>query len=301
MAWDSEKAKINHYNPAYIEKGTLESAESNDYIKSASKALMIKANELMNLLSAEKIDLTMKRRDGTEYKSKAVVSVKQAVNYDRETGKERYLTRKDGSPIMSLTISLKTSSDDTLIFYAKEDISNGAVIQNINLKSWINRKPALYKIEDLKNDNIQCSPVTKSAINCIWVKNYIQEKGTRTEIEQLTLDLNKLFNEISEKVKSANPDKLGNFRTVNNTYAQYLHDTYGEKCVLRSHTDNIIVELGITGSGKKYALATNFDQPENTPEGVRYKSIYLNVQDDLDNLSDSAMKKAVAIYKGFEA
>lgn len=297
MAWNSEKAKTNHYCPAYIDRATLEAAEKNEYIKISSKLLLDKATELMKIFAADKIDLTLKRQDGAEYRSKAVVSVKRATSYDKESGKENYLTRKDGTAIMSPSITIKTSADDSITLYAKEDISNGIVIQSMTLKTWINKKPVLYRIEDLKSGRINCSSVTQAVIRTILSKNIIQERTARSELEQLTIELNKLFGTISEKVSSNRPDEDGNFRTVNNIYAQYVNDDFGEKCVLRSHTDNIVVELGKTSDGKKYAKATNFDMPVNTPEGTKYESLYINNFDDLDNLENEAMKKAVAMYK----
>lgn len=297
MAWNSDKAKTQHYTPAYIEKETLAAAENNQYIKSASALLIDKATELMNTFKNANINLTLKRQDGTEYNSKAVVSVKQASSYDKETKKETALFRKDGSPIMSLSISVKTAPDDTVTLYAKEDISNGVVIQNMTMKTWENRKPKLFKLDDIKEGNVRCAPATTAVMNNILSNSVIQEKDAQSSLENLTVEINKLFASISDKVPSTQPDENGNHRLVNNAYAQYVNDEFGEQCVLRNHSDNIVVELGVTSEGKKYARATNFDCPVETPEGIRYESMFINKTEDLENLNDEAIIQVIASYK----
>lgn len=298
MAWNSDKAKAQHYIPAYIDKETLAASKSDTYISSAGKLLMDKAIELMNAFRQEKINITLKRLDGTEYSSKAVISVRQASSYDREKGKEVALVKRDGTAIMSPCISIKTSADDTVIMYAKEDISNGIVIQNMTVKTWADGKPRLYRLSEIKDDNILCAPTTRAVLKSILSKDIIREKKSeRSQMEELTIELNRFFSSAADKVYSAASDEKGSRRLVNNSYAQYVSDNYGEKCILRSHNDNIVVELGVTGEGNRYARATNFDRPVETSEGTRYESLFINNTADLENLSDEAIIRAVAAYK----
>ena len=293
MAWNSDKALTQTPSSAYVENETFAAASSNPYIKAASALLLEQAKQLMDDFKKENINLVSRRQDGSEYKSKAIVSVKQGSHYDNASKKKIFHFREDRTPIMVPAISIRPAPDDVVNLYAKEDISNGIIFQNMTATVWNNHVPTNYKLEDIKSGNISVAPATQAVLNSILSKDIIKQ----SLMEQLAYEINKLFASTTNKVPSKKPDEKGNYRLVNNAYAQYVNDDFGEKCVLRTHTDNIVVELGITSDGSKFAKATNFDMGIETPDGKRYESIFINKPEDLENLNDESIMQAIAAYK----
>lgn len=117
------------------------------------------------------------------------------------------------------------------------------------------------------------------------------------------------FPSVSEKVPSASADNKG--ALVSSEYAKAVHDEYGDRVQLFTHDENIVVELGLTSNGSRYAKATNFDAPmvdEETGEPIMSRdgghfvpqSMFLNTPEDLDNLSNEVIKLVVTAYKEFD-
>lgn len=127
------------------------------------------------------------------------------------------------------------------------------------------------------------------------------EEGVITEpeitpLKEWAINTNKYFTDYGDKVESTAEGSKGEM--VNDAYAKYVHDKYGEKVLLRNHRDKIVVEVGFTKDNNTYAKAVNFDRP--IPGSNRYESIFINKTEDLENLSNKNVIEAVAAFKQLE-
>ena len=309
MAWNY---KPQEKTTAFIEKNTLADAEKNAFVQEASNALLSLGKEIMAELQEKDITPQSSTKDGKFYDSKAVISVQPAVGYDKETGCEKALTRDDGKPVYSLKINIRNGSTDLSLF-AKEDISNGIVLQNMVAKVWgttENGSPTakVYKMGELQNAPI--SERTLAIANKIYERIVEKPDFQHTWASEYAYKLNTdFFPSVSEKVPSASADNKG--ALVSSEYAKAVHDEYGDRVQLFTHDENIVVELGLTSNGSRYAKATNFDAPmvdEETGEPIMSRdgghfvqqSMFLNTPEDLDNLSYEVIKLVVTAYKEFD-
>lgn len=90
---------------------------------------------------------------------------------------------------------------------------------------------------------------------------------------------------------------------MNNAYAQYKNDEYGEKVTLYNHEDNVAVELGVTKDDKKYAVAINYDLNtdfEARKEGEAPAKAFINKKEELAQfVSNSEIRDMVSDFKEF--
>lgn len=282
-------------NLAYIDKGTKTAGEQNAYIKEASEKLLETANKIAQGLVENNLSTTSKTRDGKEYTDKLVVKVEPAVKWNREIQGEEAVLHKDGTPAYAPKIELK-HSNETLTLFAKENMQNGAEITAQNIKKWSKdfqtgvMKPSIIRGDDIADS--KASNAMKAIAQYINDSGYIQQKNTPMQI--LAQETNKYFNANSDKV----PNKDGNL--VNDAYAQYKSDNYGERVQLRSHSEPaIVVELGLTDKGEAFAKATNFDIKK---ENGRFASVFINNSKDLENyVPVKEIRDAVKDFKSFDA
>lgn len=90
---------------------------------------------------------------------------------------------------------------------------------------------------------------------------------------------------------------------VNDAYASYEKDNYGEKIKLRSHNSRVVIELGVTNAGEPYAKAIDFGAPKDDNNRFPYK--FLNNVEDIatvirENNVDKHIAALVAEYKGID-
>ena len=309
MAWNY---KPQEKTTAFIEKNTLADAEKNAFVQEASNALLALGKEIMDELQKADIKPQSATRDGKPYNSKAVISVQPAVVYDKETKSEKALTRDDGTPVYSLKINIRDENTDLLLF-AKENISDGVVLQNMVAKVWgttENGTPtaSIYKMDELANAPI--SEKTRAMMTLLSERIVEKPEYEFTWASEYAYKLNKeFFPQVSEKVPSTSADNKG--ALVSSEYAKSVHDEYGDRVQLYTHDDNIVVELGLTSNNERYVKATNFDAPmidEETGEKIMSRdgehfvpqSMFINNLEDLDNLSNEVIKLVVTAYKGFD-
>lgn len=288
---------------AYISKDTREAAKENPIIDTLANALLDRAKELMESLKAENLTTQSTTRDGSKtYTDKAVVCVEPAKKWNKETGEEEPLIHEDGSQVYRATAELKHNGT-TLTFTAKEDVSDGAKFVAMTASKW-NRSPDHPpKLNFYKQDAIATAPINKDIKQ---IAAYAQAQGfieqredsrERSALENFSYEANMFFNANTEKVANENGE------LVNNAYAKYTKNDYGEKVTLYNHTDNTAVELGVTNSGDKYALAINFDLNRDFTlrnDGEAPAKAYINKASDLEQFIElPEIRDVVAEYKEF--
>lgn len=310
MAWNY---KPQEKTTAFIERNTLADAEKNAFVQEASQALLSLAKEIMAELQEAGITPQSTTKDGKQYDSKAVISVQPAVVYDKETNTEKILTRDDGKPVYSLKINIRNGDTDLSLF-AKEDISNGVVLQNMVAKVWGtteygNPTATIYKMGELQSAPI--SEKTKAMASKLSERIVEKPKMEHTWASEYAYALNtEVFPKMSERVPSTSESNKG--ALVSNEYAKAVHDDFGDRVLLYTHDENIVVELGVTSSNERYAKAVNFDAPmidEETGAQIMSKdgehfvpqSMFINSAEDLDNLSNNVIKTVVASFMEFKA
>lgn len=74
-------------------------------------------------------------------------------------------------------------------------------------------------------------------------------------LREFSIEANKFFDENSAKV----PNNVG--KMVNDVYARYTNDKYGEKVTIFNHHENVIVELRIV-NGERHAVVKDFELNE---------------------------------------
>lgn len=309
MAWNY---KPQEKTTAFIEKNTLADAEKNQFVQEASAALLTLAKEIMAELQEAGITPQATTKEGKTYDSKAVVSVQPAVVYDKETNSEKALTRDDGKPVYSLKINIRDGDTDLSLF-AKEDISDGVVLQNMVAKEWGRTEHGTPTATIYKMNELQTSPISEKAKAIAdKLSERIVEKSEfeRTWASEYAYKLNTdIFPSMSEKVPSTSESNKG--ALVSSEYAKAVHDDFGDRVQLYTHDDNIVVELGFTSTKERYVKATNFDAPmldEETGEPIMSKdgahfvpqSMFINTPEDLENLSNEVIKQVVSAFKEFD-
>ena len=281
---------------AYIDKATREAGKQNPYIKEASEKLLETAKKIGEELSENNLSTVSKTRDGKEYTDKLVVKVEPAVKWNKETQEEEAVLHKDGTPAYAPKIELK-HGNETLTLFAKENVQDGAKITAESVKKWSKDfQTGRMKPSIIKGDNIADSKVSdamKAVAQYISDNGYIQSSQEYSTMKNVAYEANQYFNAASDKV----PSKDGGL--VNDAYAQYKNDEYGEKVQLRSHSKpNIVVELGMTSKGETYAKATNFDIKKDG----RFATAFINKPEDFENyVPVKEIQDVIAQFKSGEA
>lgn len=288
---------------AYINKNTKEAAKMNPIIDTLASAVLDKAKELMDSLKAENLTTQSTTRDNSKtYTDKAVVNVEPAKKWNKEIGEEELITRKDGSQVYRATAEIKHNGT-TLTFTAKEDVSDGAKFVAMTASKWDRPQDRPPKLNFYKQEDIATAPINrdiKKIAAFAQAQGFVEQREDNREQSPLQIfsyEANQFFNANTEKVANDNGE------LVNNAYAKYTKDDYGEKVTLWNHTDNTAVELGVTSSGDKYALAINLDlnsdfNPRN--KGEAPAKAYINKASDLEQFIElPEIRDVVAEYKEF--
>lgn len=311
MGWDNYKEKKQNEtsekkdNFAYINKATKELAESDEFTKKASDLMLEKADEIMSHLQENGLSLKSTDKDGNTKDSKAVVEVGKAMKYNAETKEPEQIVHKDGTDAYSLKVSLY-NENECLMIHAKDNVENGIELSSMSIRVFdeVEKKSHFCSIKseegvlhfyekDTQVDDHLTNEI-KAVAQSINEKFDIEKPFELSEMQIVARDLNKQFSEQSEKVMNSNNE------LVNNEYAQFKKDGFGERVELRSHDNNVVVELGTTSKGDKYAKATNFDMEKD--ESGKFPTIFLNNKEDVEQFVDNkVIAEAVKQYKNMDA
>lgn len=286
-----------NYEP-YLTDDTIARAKENEFVAKANPLILNKAYEVCAVLQFKGTLPTARDRQGEWYTPRVKATVEPAIGYDKETKSEVWYTHKDGTPAYGLKITIPNGNEQ-LHLYAKDDISNGVKLNSAVVEKWSRdseygtRRPHFYGTTEILNSD-KLSDRIKSIFNEIVYAGFIslEEKRNNSKMYALAVSCNEKLNSMTSKV----PNKENNL--VNNAYAQYINDEYGEYVELRNHDDNIVVKLGETSKGDKFAKATNFDIIE---EGGKYATLFLNNALDIkDNIANDEIALLIAEYKGID-
>lgn len=319
---------------AYIDKATREAMDKDPKIKDMAFKMLDKAKEIGADIKEQNLTTKGKDREGNERLNKFVVSVKPAMKYNKETGKDEMLVHKDNSPILAATINHSIGST-TLTMTAKEDMSNGVQLSSISASQFKTVKDEQGKYVQKVDANNQ--PVTKNG-KPVYAKQF--ERASGSEIQngefnkyakavaarimdagfikeaQKDIQLDKIpedqktpamkFTEFANNEFKANGGQVmredGSAKT--DAWAKYNPPTenFGETVQLKSNSEkSIVIELSVDSENKPVAKATNFDVKL---DNGRFASMYINTPADLtrDELKTvpQEIKDVTADFKGFE-
>lgn len=299
MAWANQNSGQEQSAPeqesvAYIDKATKEAMQSSPYIAEAAEKLLAEAEKIGRDIADAGLATTSKTRDGKAYTNKFIVKVEPAMKWNSETKQAEAIIHKDGTPVYAPKIEYK-GGNTTLSIYAREDMSQGVQFTAMGAKIWNNdtKRTEFAKADDIAGSNAYKS--MKAVAQHISDGGYIKPKEPaqeQSELSSFAVEANKYFNANSDKV----PNREG--KLVNDAYAQYSSDDYGEKVLLRNHSDNVVVELGRTKDGDRFAKAVNFDIKD---ENGRPAAVFLNKPEDIrEYITDKAVQDVIAQYKGFD-
>ena len=286
---------------AYINGATMKEGEQNAYVKDASEKLLDLAKEIMGKLdenglttTSKKYNPQTKKADGPEYVNKAQVIVEVAMQYNKETKAEEPLFHLDennqpmyDSPVYSARIELKNGAG-TINMFAREDMNNGAQLTNVTVSNWEKNEEGRKVLKFYKNEDVEASKLpksTKSIVEFVNNEGYINDSREFTPMQKLGYDLNMHFKEVCDKVPSAN-SKADEMTLVNEIYAKYINDDFGERVRIINHTDNLVVELGATSNGKNFAKVTEFNEQKKVE-----RSGFINNSADLNEMMRRAYKR----------
>lgn len=305
--WSNFKPNSNTERLAYVHKDTEALAKENPTVDTIVKALYKEAVSLMGELKEAGLTTTTQREDSTsgEMKSRvdaAMIKVEPATKWNKETKESEPITREDGSPVYGAKIVFNHNGN-SLNLFAKEDVSEGVKFTNMNGSKWNAQK----KLEFIKREDIQGSNLyvgLQKIANFIEDKNIIADKTSRSQLQEFSVTANKYFSNNSNKVEVDGESK-------NDAYAQHKNNEFGEKVIIKSHTEpEVVVELGVNNKdGEKYAMVTNFALNENgesiakdengkiTEPPLKY---YLNKPEDVKQLIKlPEIQDIIYEFKGF--
>lgn len=244
---------------AYISNETQARADLGEYYNSASKGLLEVATKIMEDMKEKGLLTKSVTKEGKEYTDKAVINVAPLEVYNKETQEKEIQYSKDGTLINQLSITIPYNSEkEKLVLYAKNDISNGIVLQNMIVSKYekdADAEKGTFKY--FKENEIKNAPISD---NIKAIAGNIQDMGiivhkeiVHSHLRTFAYEMNQKFNEFSDKVMNSD-NKL-----VNDAYAKYVNNEHGEKVELRNHQDNIVVVVGFNKENVPYVNAYNFD------------------------------------------
>lgn len=284
---------------AYIDKESREaingtgrfsylSEEQKSFLSKASSQLLEKATSLMSDLKDNNLSPTAISSKGEKYSSKAVVTAIPSYKYNQDTKqKDIPSLKKNGTPFFDLHIFLKNNNEDIVI-----KANEAGTLTEMSVTQWNNNKATHFDSKNLESAPL--SESTKSLIDFVK-NNYIEEP--QSNLSKLVHNYNLRLREVTDKVFNKNNEM------VNDAYASYEKDNYGEKIKLRSHNSRVVIELGVTKAGEPYAKAIDFGAPKDNNNRFPYK--FLNNAEDIatvvrENNVDKHIVALVAEYKGID-
>lgn len=286
---------------ATIDKATEEAAKDNEYIKAASEALLQVAkdiakdiNEAHEAGELQKLP-SVQKKDGSRYIPPLVVTVEQAVRYDKETKEEVPQFHNDGTPKYEPTITMK-DANATISLIAAENVENGARLVRGSGKAWDNQvKHSVYaKLSEISGNNSFWKS-TKALVNFVETQGYVQGYE-RNGLSDFAYDANQYFK------SSGTPHVMSKdgSKEVQDAWATY--DAEYDKVILRSHTiPEAQVELnnGKNNEEAKFAVLVEFNGKGNPPTRT-----YIDAPSIMNEMQDTGrlhpdLAEAVFQFKGW--
>ena len=288
-----------HDTVAYIDKDSREAMagkshtqltdEQRSFIKAKGNELLQKAEEIMSDLVEHNLTPTNKNKDGVDYSTKAVVTALPAYDYNKETGESDIpVLKKDKSPVFTLRITISNDNED-IILHSNES----GRITSLSASRWeLNEQTGKEAPRSYKGSELDSFTEATNSIAAYIKSNYVD-----TPLQALAYEYNQQLKQTTEKVFN-HESKL-----VNDAYAKYESSEYGEKVQLCSHSSKVVVELGESKDGKRFAKAIDFGAPKN--ENNTYPYAFINNAQDLADIVaehgfDKDLAAFVAEYKGFD-
>lgn len=310
---NEKPAQTQEMSLAYIHKDTREAAKSNEVIDNLANATLELAKAVMDKVQEEGKTFEKTTKDGSKtYTASMAVKVEPATDY--KTGEPITYQKGDraGEQVYKATAEINNKGT-TLTLFASQKEDKTVELTSMVATRWNNKenKMGYYKQADIQSAYINAD--IKAVADVVERSGLLHEKADRGNDKSSTLasvavEANKYFAQVSEQVMSTDESK----GLVNDAYAQYKKDDYGEKVELHAHTDNIVVELFEDKNGKPSALAVNYDVTVKTDdEGKAYfaerqdgdapaKAFINNANDLKAYVANSEISEVVANFKGFE-
>lgn len=305
----AQNTQAQNNSLAYIHKDTKEAMKSNPEIDSIANATLELAKQVMDKVQEEGKTFEKTTRDGSKtYTASMVVKVEPAVN--NKTGEPITYKNGDraGQQAYRATAEIENKGT-TLILFASQNEDKSVEFTSMRATRWNQKdnKMGFYKPNQIQDAYINAD--IKAVADVVERSGMVHEKeNSRSALYEFAIEANKYFSDNSVKVQNENNE------IVNNAYAKYSKDDYGEKVTLYAHLtpdengnlnqpSDVTVELGVTSEGSKYALAINYAINENGDErqqGEKPARAYLNnTQDIADYIDLPEIADAIAEYKGF--
>lgn len=310
---NEKPAQAQEMSLAYIHKDTREAAKSNEVIDNLANATLELAKAVMDKVQEEGKTFEKTTKDGSKtYTASMAVKVEPATDY--KTGEPITYQKGDraGEQVYKATAEINNKGT-TLTLFASQKEDKTVELTSMVATRWNNKenKMGYYKQADIQSAYINAD--IKAVADVVERSGLLHEKADRGNDKSSTLasvavEANKYFAQVSEQVMSTDESK----GLVNDAYAQYKKDDYGEKVELHAHTDNIVVELFEDKNGKPSALAVNYDVTVKTDDaGKAYfaerqdgdapaKAFINNAEDLKAYVANSEISEVIANFKGFE-
>lgn len=294
---------------AYIHKDTKEAMKSNPEIDSIANATLELAKQVMDKVQEEGKTFEKTTRDGSKtYTASMAVKVEPAVDF--KTGEPITYKNGDraGQQVYRATAEIENKGT-TLTLFASQKEDKSVEFTSMGATRWNQKdnKMGFYKQNQIQDAYINAD--IKAVADVVERSGMVHEKeNSHSALYEFAIEANKYFSDNSVKVQNENNE------IVNNAYAKYSKDDYGEKVTLYAHLtpdengnlnqpSDVTVELGETSKGDKYALAINYAINENgdaRQQGEKPARVYLNnTQDVADYIDLPEIADAIAEYKGF--
>ena len=292
-------------NLAYIDKETREAAKSDPKISEISKAVLEAAKDIMDKVADAGLTTTSQTRDKSKtYTDSMAVRVEPAVRFNKETGENEAMVHKDGSPIYKATAEIKHNGTKLTLF-AKEDVSEGAKFTSMAASKWDRPKDSSPQFKFYKQNEIAKAYINqdiKKIAAFIQDNGFIAEKKEpqriQSELRNLAYEANMYFKDNGMSVIKEDGEP------VQDAWAKHIQNGQNETVQFRNHQDNVLVEVGFTQDGKRFAQATNFDINENgeaRADGERPAKAFINTADDIQKyIACPEIGDMVAKFKGLD-
>lgn len=270
-------------------------SEQRAFLAQMGNELVAKAEAIISDLSANGLTPTSKTKEGEEYNTKAIITVLPAYKYNKETGENDIpVLKSDNSPVYDLKITL-TNEKEHIFLHSNEArkftaLSAGRWEEDEQTKKTSFQYYTAKELNGVKEDGeTKVAPFTDITQA---IAQHIKDNVLGTPFGRLTIEYNQRLRQTTDKVFNEEG------KLVNDAYAKYINDEYGERIQLKSHNSKVVVELGEREDGSRYAKAIDFGAPKSQNNTFPYA--YINTAQDItaETVPDRDLAVLVAEYKG---
>lgn len=289
---------------AYIDKDSRAaiSGKSHDELTPEQRAflakmgneLVAKAEAIISDLAANGLTPSDKTKEREEYDTKAVITVLPSYKFNKETGENDIpVLKKDKTPIYDLRITL-TNKQESIFLHSNED----GKLTSLSAGRWEANEQTgknafrYYTGKELSGSREDGTVVATFSESTQAIAQYIKDKVLEPTLSSLAYDFNQRLKQTTDKVFNEKGE------LVNDAYAKYINDEYGERIQLKAHNSKVVVELGETADGSRYAKAIDFGAPKSQNNTFPYA--FINTAQDItaETVPDRDLAALVAEYKG---